>query len=139
MASSAGSVVMVVVVVVVAVVVRVRVLLHRVPDTLKAVLAALDPLVHRGRPAARSPRELERVRQDAQERLEVLLGGLGAAGEGHDEGTGAVACGRVDDAGDGARERGKWGDGEGRGEHGDDEPGGGAVNEGGNGLRWYMV
>lgn len=125
---------MVVVVVGVVVVVLVCALAHRVLDALETVLASLNALVDLGRAAAGAAGEFEGVREDAQEALEILLGRLGAAGERDDESAGAVVGGREDDAGDRAREGGKWGDGEGRGEHGHDEAWCWTVDQGGECL-----
>lgn len=84
----------------------------------EAVLPTLDPLVDFGRPAPRASRQFERVRQDPQQSLQVLLCGLRAPWERYDEATGACAGRAVNQACDGSREGGKWGDGEGRREHG---------------------
>lgn len=105
----------------------------------EAVLAALDALVDSGRPAPRPAAQFERVRQDLQEGLQVLLGSLWAPGKGDDETAGSGPGGAVDEAGDRARERSKWGDGERGRDHGRHEARSRPVNQRGYRLPSSVV
>lgn len=78
----------------------------------EAILSAFDASMDLGRPAPRAAAEFERMRQHLQERFQVLLGGFRAPWKGDDETPGSGPGGSMNEAGDGARERGKWGDGE---------------------------
>lgn len=84
----------------------------RISVTSEAILPAFEALMDLRRPAPGAAAEFERMRQYLQERFQVLLGGFRAPWKGDDETPGSGAGRSVNEAGDGARERGKWGDGE---------------------------
>ena len=84
----------------------------RISVTSEAILPAFDALMDLRRPAPGAAAEFERMRQHLQQRFQVLFGGFRAPWKGDDETPGSGAGGSMNEAGDGARERGKWGDGE---------------------------
>lgn len=129
-------------VVVVMVVPAPAVLLHCLLHPLDATLSALDALVNPRLAAALAASKFERVRQDLEERLEVLLCRFGAAGKRDDQRAGTVFGGRQGNAGDGTGEGSERGDCERRGKHGDDKSGSRTVDERSDGLsqeRQYSV
>lgn len=71
--------------------VSVLVLYDSLLDTLHAVLSPLQPLVNRGRPASCASRQFQRMRQNLEQALEVLLGCLWTARESDNDGAGPVA------------------------------------------------
>lgn len=81
-------------------------------------------------PARSAGREVDGVREDAEQALEVLRRALGTAWQRDDHRPRPrVVLVRDADARDWARQRGKWGDGERVREHQRDQPGRGLVDQ----------